>query len=280
MGSGQLAEITKATGIWDARAWCFDDNSNLYFLGEDGIYRMPVSETISQPENISKVKLPNLITDLDLDKSLHRVVLGFDPKNYGINICKTIRSTGANTNYFFSLHTQGFYPETYPNSCGIFSAYYYPATDDTYKKYLVGGTDGYIREFDPSTTNDATTSTTSAIDSYYAVTGQLAEDEDTKGKLIWLTGITAGGASNGDFTDTDKVDYSLFTGDDAETVLEDIKDGETAFSTGTWTGTGKQNKNRPRMRGHWYGLKLRNSAASSIWAINKIYGDVKPAGKG
>jgi len=279
LASGQLAEITHATGIWGSRSWCFDGDSNLYFLGEHGIYRMPIGETVGPPENISKLRLPNLISDLDLDKSLHRVVLGFDPESHGINIYKTTLDGGSNTNYFFSLFTQGFYPETYPDSCGVFSAYYYPATDDTYKKYLVGCADGYIREFDSATKNDATTSSTTAIDSYFATVGQLAEDEDFEGKLNWLTAITSGGAANGNFGDTDTIDYSLFSADDAETVLEDIIDGATAFTTGTWTGPGKANKVRVRMRGAWYGLKVQNDTASETWGLNKIYGDRSQAGK-
>lgn len=279
LGSGQLARITNTTGIWGAKAWCIDDKSNLYFLGEDGIYRMPISESYSPPENISRLSLPNLVADLDLDKSLHRIVLGFDPIDYGITISKTLLSDGTSTNYWFSLLTQGFYPETYPTSCGVFSAYYYPATDDTYKKFLVGCNDGYIREFDVSTKNDATTSSTSAIDSYFAVIQQLSEDEDRKGRLTWINAITAGGASGGDFGDTDSIAYSLSVANDAETCLEDIKDGATAFTTGTWSGTGKQTKNRTRMEGAWAGIKLRNNTASETWGINKIYGELKAAGR-
>jgi len=279
LGSGQLAKVTGTTGIWGAKAWCIDDKSNLYFLGEDGIYRMPISETYSPPENISKLVLPNLLTDLDLDKSLHRVTFGFDPIKYGITISKTLLSDGTNTNYWYDLTTQGFYPESYPTSCGIFSAYYYPATDDTYKKFLVGCTDGYIREFDNPTKNDTTTASTSPISSYYAVTGKLSQDESVEGKLIWLRSTTAGGASGGDFNDTDSISFSLYTANDAETCLENIKDSATAFATGTWTGTGKQNKNIIRMRGCWYGLKLNNSTASETWGINHIIAEVKPAGQ-
>lgn len=279
MGSGQNARITDKTGIWGSKAWCIDDKSNLYFLGDDGIYKMPISESYSPPQNISKLVLPNLIADLDLDKSLHRVTFGFDPIKYGIHICKTALTDGTNTNYWYDLMTGGFYPETYPTSCGVFSSYYYPATDDTYKKYLVGCTDGYIREFDNSTENDTTTSSTSAIDSYCTIVGKLSQDEDTEGKMIWINAITSGGASGGDFSDSDSVEYSLYAANDAETALEDIKDGATAFASGTWDGAGKQTKNRVRMRGAWYGLKIGNDDASETWSVNTLYCNIIPAGK-
>lgn len=333
LGSGQLARITNATGIWGKDAWCIDDKGNLYFLGNDGLYRMPISESFSQPENISRLVLPNLVSDLDLDKSLHRVVLAYDPINRGIIITRTLLTTGANTGYWFDLLTQGFYPESYPNSCGIFSAFHYQATDDSYNKFLVGCADGYIREFDKSTEGDIETDDSeTAIDSYFTIIGKLSEDEDTEGKMTWLRAITAGGGSNGEFSDSDNVDFSAFTGDDAETVLEDIIDGAAtidwaagqdyvvgdlriynhieyisltihtsvagggvdgygepdtnttdwsaiAFTTGIWSGSGKQTKDRIRMRGCWFGLKLRNRTASETFAIDKLSADIKPAGK-
>lgn len=278
LAEGQLAEITHNTGIWGPTSWCIDNKKSLYFMGVDGIYQMTVSETSSPPVNISKSRLPQLMTTLDLDKSLHRVVLSYDPVENGIIISKTLLSDGTNTNYFFSLITNGFFPESYPASCGIFSSYYYPATDETYKKFLVGCTDGYIREFDGATKNDTTTASTDAIGSYCTVLQQLGPDENTKGMLNRFSGIVAGGASSGDFSDTDGVSFELHKGDDAETVLEDIKDGATAFTSGTWSTTGKQNSVRPRLKGYWAGIKLYNSTASQTWAVEKLYGDVLPKG--
>ncbi len=273
---GQLAEVSLTTGIWGAQAWCIDDMGNLYFLGNDGIYRVPLGGAMPPPENISRLNLPNLISDLDLDKSLHRVVLGYDPFNYGIMITRTLLSDGTNTGYWFDLTTQGFYPESYPASCGIFSAFYYQATDDTYKKFLLGGNDGYIREFDDSTLNDATTASTTPISSYCAILQKIAPDSEREGKLTSLTAITAGGGSGGD---TDSVTWSLYRGDNAEEVLNSITSGATAFATGSWTTVGKQNKVRQRMRGTWLGIKLADNTASKTWALEKLFGNVEPAGK-
>lgn len=279
LGSGQLAEVTHSTGIYGYKSWCIDNKKNLYFLGSDGIYRMPISETSSPPENISKDRLPNLISDLDLDQSLHRVVLSFDPVENGIIISKTKLSDGSNTNYFYSLLTGGFFPETYPDSCGVFSSHYYHATDSTYKKFLMGGYDGYIREFDNSTKNDTTTSSTSAISSYCTILQKLSETEFQDSVLREISGILSGGASSGDFSDSDGVTWALYKGNDAETILEDVKDAATAFASGTWSTVGKQNKARPRMRGTYAGLKLYNSTASQTWSVEKVYGEVIPKGR-
>jgi hypothetical protein len=276
MDDGQLVQITDDTGIWGSKAWCFDDKNNLYFFGNDGLYKMTVGETVGYPENISKRQLPNLVKDWDLDKDTHRVTVSFDPIEQGILVYKTTLEGGANEGYFYSLVTGGFFPESLPNSCGIYSSYFYPATDETYKKFLIGGADGYIREFDRSTKNDTTTSSTSAINSYYAVLKQMGEDEFSKGMLRKLSGIVAGGAAAGDFSDTDSITWNIYNGNDAETVLEDIIDEAASFSTGTWSTTGKQVNSRVRMRGIWAGLKLSNPNASETWAIEKTFGDIEP----
>lgn len=274
---GQLAEVSLTTGIWGSQAWCIDDRGNLYFLGNDGLYRVPIGISMPPPENISRLNLPNLISDLALDKALHRVVLGYDPFNYGIIISKVLLTSGANTGYWFDLTTQGFYPESYPNSCGIFSAFHYQATKDTYNKFLVGDADGYIREFDGSTENDIETDdSVTAINSYCTILQRIAKDSESEGKLTSLTAITAGGGSGGD---TDKVTYGLYKGDSAEEVLNKITDGETAFATGSWTTVGKQNKVRQRMRGTWLGIKLSDNTASKTWVLERLFGNVEPAGK-
>lgn len=278
LASGQLARVTNNTGIWGSRAWCIDNQNNLYFLGSDGIYRIPVGETSSPPVNISKTRLPNLISDLALDKASHRITMAFDPVDNGILICKSALDGSANTGYFYSLFTNGFFPESYPASCGVYSAFYYPATNTTYKKFLVGCQDGYIREFDNSTKNDATTASTSAISSYMTIIQQLSQDEFTYGLLREFSGILSGGASSGDFTDSDAVTWALYPAKDAETALEDIKDSASAFTSGTWSTVGKQNKSRPRMRGIYAGIKLYNSTASQTWSLEKLYGDVEPKG--
>lgn len=280
LSSGQIAKITDTTGIWGGRAWCIDNLGNLYFLGSDGIYKVPISETISQPANLSKLTLPNLMSDLDLDESLHRVVLTFDPVKNGIIISKTLLSDGTNSNYWFDLTVKGFFPEIYPEECGIFSSFYYKATDDTYTKVLLGCQDGYIREFLTTAKDDDAGDSDEAISSYLVLPiKMITEDEDKEGKLLWLNGITAGGASGGDFSDSDSVEWSLYVGDDAETALEDIKDGATAFVTGTWSGSGKHNKTRVRARGTYIGFKLANSTESETWAINKIFGNAKSVGR-
>jgi len=71
----------------------------------------------------------------------------------------------------------------------------------------------------------------------------------------------------------------MHVGDSAETVLEDIKDGATARESGTLTGPGRQNRIRERIRGAYLGIKLRNNSDTEAWAMEKVTGEIIPAGK-
>ncbi|MHA1409228.1 MAG: hypothetical protein ACTSQY_02705 [Candidatus Odinarchaeia archaeon] len=281
VSGGQLAKIPGVTGIWGPSAWCMDDRNNLYFLGLDGLYRVPIAESLGIPENLSKTFVPKLINDLNLDNLLHEVILEFDPVNQGILIHKTAIANGANSNWWYDLRLNGFFEETYPNECGVHCSHYYKATNETYTKLLLGGNDGYIREFLlTAKDDDAGASGDTAISSYCTLPIQpLAADGDHAGKLTSLTIITAGGAADGNFGDTDGVSYELHKADDAETCLENIVDGADAIESGTLSGTGRKERIRKRVRGAYLGIKLYNSTADETWSIEKIIGKVEPAGR-
>lgn len=93
-----------------------------------------------------------------------------------------------------------------------------------------------------------------------------------------LTFELSGGAADGTFSDTDGVTYDIFTGDDPETILEDIKDGADSFASGTLSGTGRKTRIRTRVRGAFVAIKLSNTTASEGWAINRVYCNIEEAG--
>ena len=274
---GSIDEKCDYTGIYGAHAWCKDNLYNLHFFGSNGIYKMDGGRSL--PQNISSLSLPNLVSDWSPNQATKRIVMFYDPDNAGIVTIITTLATGVNLGYFYSLKTEGFYPESYPSACGVFSSYYYEATNSTYSGLLLGCNDGYLRTYLASAKDDDSGATDTAISSYLVLAPfPMSEDLDKYGKLQTLTFELSGGAAAGDFTDTDGMSYALYKGDDAETIIEDIKDAATAFTSGTLTGTGRKNKIRPRMRSTYLGLKLYNSTAAQTWGVNKIYGNILPAG--
>ena len=274
---GSLDEVDLTVGIHGPLSWCFDGDGNLYFWGTGGVYRL--NRDFTGVENISRTSLPELLTDENPDPSTHRISMAYDRKRQGIVIYITKLEDGTSSNYFYDLSLGGFYPESYPTTCGAYSALYYAATDDTYSGLLQGCKDGYIRTFKDSAKNDDSGASDTAISSYVLYPVVPLNEIDHKGKLSSMVVELAGGAASGAHSDTDGVTMDLFSGDDAETVVEDVKDGATAFSSTTLSATGRKNKLRPRMRGAFMGLKLANSTASETWAVNRIRYDTVKAGQ-
>ena len=277
VAGGSLDNLSDTTGIFGSNSWCFDDNRNLYFWGSGGIYK--IRSDFSGIQNLTEMVLPDIIDTEAADPTTHRITMGYDKKRHGIVVAITVLATGVNSNYFYSFKTEGFYPESYPTECGPYSLFYYDANDTTYADLLVGCKDGYIRKYMNTAKNDDVGATDDAISSYVTYPITPLSELDEKGKLTELVFDLAGGAAAGDFSDTDGVTYELHRGDDAETVLEDIRDGATAWKSGTLSGTGRKNKLRPRMKGAFMGLKLYNSTASETFAINRVLYNTKKAGR-
>ncbi len=271
---GSLDPLTLTTGIFGKKSWCWDDNDNLYWWGNSGIFRLNNQGTI---ENITKFSLPEIIKDVTPDPSTHRITMGFDPINHGIVIAITKVTGGTNNNFWLDLRTLGIFPESYPTSVAIFCQHFYNADDDDYRKLVVGGYDGYIRYFNSASKNDDAGDTDAAISSY-VVLGPYPFNSvpGVEGKLLNSFVTLGGGASGGAMSDTDGLQLSYYTGDDAETVLEDIIDGATPFLTVAFTGTGRKIKTRTKMTGVYGAIKCSSVVSDTTWAIENIVGEIKP----
>lgn len=274
---GSIDELSDTTGIYSWTSWCRDDDGNLYFYGRNGIYLMQGGR--SRPTNISKAHLPQLASDWAINPSTHRVVMAYDNDRRGILIFKTTIADGTCTGYFYSLETEGFYPITLQTQCGVFNSFDYNSDTPADRSLLLGSDDGYIRGFLDSAKDDDTGDSDTAISSYFGIVEKITEDDDKVGLLSSLTVVMAGGASGGDFSDSDGCSYEYHKADDAETVLEDLKDGAPAFTTGTLSGTGRKSRIRKRMRAAWLALKFYNSTAAETFGINRIFGIISQKGR-
>jgi len=274
---GSIDELSDHIGIYGPKSWVKDTNGNLYFLGTNGLYKMEGGR--SKPVNISIGVMPKFIEDWALTPGTHIVTLSYDPVREGIGIHKTATSDGSNENYWFSLKTQGFYPETYPKECGIYSYTFNDSDSPTYKYPALGCRDGYIRCFKETSKDDDIGGSDEAISSYVTLPSMPLGDGMSYGKLRELVFESAGGASSGDYSDTDGFSYAVYQADDAETLLEDIRDGGTGNFSGTISGTGRSSYIRTKLRGRYGTIKLSNSTAAQTWAINRVLYNRDIAGK-
>ena len=266
---GSLDKLTDTTGIYGPHAWAWDNARNLYFWGTQGIYRL--SADLRNVENLTITTLPELVKDEAANPETHTITMGYDQIRNGIVVCITKIADGTNSNYWYDLRTQGFFPESYPVAAAVYSNVYYDSNDKSLQGLLLGCTDGYVRVFDDTAKDDDQGATDATIDSYVAI-GPFAigQDADSRGRLKTLS-ITTG-------TNTDGVDYGLFVADSAEEIVDDIVALATPFNGGTIAAGNRVQQTRPRSRGAWLGLKLQNDTASESWEFEKIVAGIKPAG--
>ena len=275
---GSLNELDLSIGIFGANSWCFGDNGLLYFWGTNGIYVTTIPGT---PVCLTEEGLPAIVTSEAVDPSTHRISMCYDRKRAGILITITLLSDGTNSNYWYCIKTKGFFPETYPEECGPYSLFYYDANDDDYRDLLVGCKDGYIRKFLSSAKSDDIGATDEAIDAYVLLGPQSLTEGTKDGKIVSLDIISAGGNTDGTESDSDDIDYTVYTGRSAAQILEDVDAGSNARFTGTFTAPGlrKGNKTRRKARGRVAAVKLSNDTAAESMSFERLLIETKEAGR-
>lgn len=276
---GTLNSLDLTTGIYGPFSWCFDGNGVLYFWGTNGLYKTTIP---GAPVCISQLRLPNIIKDEDADPSTHRISMEYDRRNNGINIFITKLSDGTNSCWWYDLATEGFFPETYPEECGMYSAFYYPAADADNKGVLVGGKDGYIRTFDRDAKSDDIDDADEAIDSYVTLAPiPMTNDLDTKGKLSAFNIMTSGGRSGGSQADSNDVYFKVYTGSTPERIMEQLAANSAPRVGGTFIAPGRRANNRrmQKIDGSYLGIKLGNNTIAESWSFEKFYGRISPSGR-
>ena len=279
MFGGSINELDLTVGIFGSQSWCFDGEGSLYFWGTNGIY---VTQIPGVPNCITEINLPNLVNDEAADPSTHKIVMVYDRIRKGILTCITKLSDGTNSNYWYDLRTGGFFPESYPDECGVYSAFHYPANSNTYKDLVFGCRDGYIRKFDPSAKDDDKGASDQLINSYVKFGPiPMSQDPDKKGKLSGLNLTTAGGGTGGSQSDSSDVGFKIFVENSAEKVIEKLSANTNPKFAGTFKAPGKQAgaKRKQKIKGAYLGIRLDNTASTETWGFEKLTGTITSAGK-
>jgi hypothetical protein len=207
----------------------------------------------------------------------------------GILICITKLSDGSNSNYWLDLKVADptpeicpLFPENYPEECGAYSLFFYPANDTDYKTLLVGCKDGYIRKFYKSTKSDNIGETSELIDSYCTFGPMSLSGLPNKdGSIGPLSLITGGGGSDGTETDSDDVYYKIYTADTAAKIVEDLRAGATPRIGGTIAAPGWRRGStiNKKIRGVFAGIKLGNNTKDEGWLFECLVPTKKPSGR-
>jgi len=265
---GSLDVLTNTDGIFGPYSYCFDGNGNMYYMGTGGLYK--ILKGGSTPEPMTASRLPKLLDGIARDT--HRITMGFDRTRHGLIISLFTFADNTSTQYWYDLRTDGFFPETY--NVGISCQSFYDADSAAYSQLLMGSTDGYIRYFDSDSKSDEAANGDDVAISSYALLGPVEIGGGSQGLVNDLQ-LTTGSGS----TDTDSMNYSVFTGNSVQECADKVKDGTTPLHTGSVTGVGRQKNIRSRARGAALAVKISNSTVEKSWAIEKIEANMLPAGR-
>jgi len=283
---GVIRELSLTTGIFGAKSFCWDNNNNFYFLGNNGLYRTTVPGT---PVCISQLKLPRLIKDEAASPLTHRVILTYDAERHGILVTITLLSDGSNSNYWYDLNALdeqgigGFFPEVYPDDCGVFSALYYDSNTAAHRSLILGCADGYIRKFDDTVKSDVVGQDSNAINSYVCL-GPIAMSRRprSEGLLAGVDLTVAGGGSDETYQkNSDDVDFKIYTAKTSEQVLERLAANTNPNFAGTFTGPGnfRGSTRRQTARDVYLGIRLQNTTVDESWGFEDLIIHLKDSGR-
>jgi hypothetical protein len=263
---GSLDVLYTADGIFGPNSYCFDGWGNLYYMGTGGLYK--IAKGGGAPEPLTCSRLPTMMSSID--RATHRITLGFDRKRFGIKIAITTIATGADTDYWYDLRTDGFFPESYSTGAGVFSQVYYDANNSAYNHLCLGCNDGYIRYFKDDTYSDQAADDSAVAITSYVLYGPVNISQGNREGMINNLYISTGSS-------TTNALYNVYVNNSAQQLVDDV--GNAGLFSGTFSTGGRQYNIRDKISGAFMGVKIGNSTAAKTFAIEKIEFDATVGGK-
>jgi hypothetical protein len=257
--SGRFDNVSRQIGVVGPDAWTYDSKGNLYFLGQNGLYRVPVGGL--SLEQVGADKLDDTFSQLNF--SANRVRLLYDREWRGVHIFITPTSepTTGTINYFWDERTDGFWPDQYPASMGPTAVHLFDADAFDDRAVLLGGWDSIIRTFDRTVKDDDGT----AISSH-----------------VLFTPIIAGDTGRVSATD---ITVNLAEGSDSNAILQVFASGtaenaaaQTTIKAAKVLSEGRNAPLNQRVADNVIQLKIIDSTISSTWSLESGSVGIKLAG--
>jgi hypothetical protein len=254
---GFIVNISREIGIIGPNAWCRGPSGEIIFLSRDGLYGLDAGAQ-TYPISISREKLPNEL--VDINTAAYDVLLAYDVRFRGVHIYLSGRSISGAMHYWFDWETQGLWPVRLQDGhepTAIFAYHSDVAADST---VLLGGRDGYIRQYVDGFGDDDGR----AFDSYTLLGPfRLSGNDHRAGLLTELIGAPADGSGS--------VVWAMQVGDTQEAAF--LAD---PTASGTWNG-GLNYTVRPRLRGNSMFLRLSGQGLTP-WVMERVTAVRMPVG--
>lgn len=257
---GQIVVVTHGLGMVWGRPFAIDPMGQIYFMGTDrAIYKMVPG---ALPVRISQ-SITRRLQSINVDPSVNQIRMVWDVVNQGLAVWVTpipsINGTvAATTHFFWEERTNSWWPHVFANTNhDPLSVHLFEGDDPGDAKVLLGGRDGFVRQWNEAATTDDGTSISS-----FVILGPLPnKDMDV---LLMKDLIAIFGANSGSVT------YSVYAGVTAEAAL-----ASTPLVTGTLTAANNQ-RQYIRVSGFQTYVKI---VSSSAWAMERIFVTYAPMGR-
>lgn len=252
----QMQLLSDITGMAWGLPWCLDPLGVLWFFGSrGGVFKL---EPGGKPERISG-PIDERLASVPLASTVVR--LAWDDRRQGLHLFLTpIVATDDGEHYWFDARANGPWLDVFgdsnmnPKAIDVFDA-----DDPDDRVLLLGGQDGYVRQFDPAAGDDDG----EPIDSFVFL-GPIA----LKGGAGFLVKDLQGTIATG----SDDVDWQLHVGNSPQAALA----ADTA-QAGVWSA-GRNRSVAIRRFGQAAYLEIGRNEEGT-WALEQIFAVLHPAGR-
>jgi hypothetical protein len=255
---GQIDNLSFRVGVVSPTSWCYAPGHMLYFLSDIGLYRMRGDCGATEPESVSREKLPREL--LHAQRQLERIFMAYDHAAHGIHIFM-VRNVGApSLQWFFDLETQSFWPQQLQANHEPLSVLEYQAQDPLDNQILLGGVDGVVRGF---SANDDQDDDGNLINSFIDLGPFDLTKEHHESIVQQLRGIPG---------QDSEVSWGLRVGpSEEEAFLQSIE-----LAAGKWQA-GMNSTSRPRIRSAAMVLSL-SGIGGHAWSFERAMAVLRSAG--
>lgn len=262
---GRMVQRTSKIGIFGNRAWCFDDQNRLFFIGGSG--GLWVMSATGDPINVDRGRWGDDITKID--GSTHFVQMVFDPVDRLIYILKSSAiKSGANVHFVYDVSGDSCWEDTYDSggTAPFMNPWAVGQVDTSIandRRVLFGMQDGYVRRMTDAAAYDADTAEgesadqlaiTAEVDIYPSQQSAQSESMAHELQATLDTGLQG-------------VSAYWFTATSAQAVAD--QDIVSAVSTFTLTA-GYNTPASIRSRGAAHKLRIRQSSNVDRFAIENL----------
>jgi hypothetical protein len=139
---GRLLLLSDQTGVFGPRAFCFDEEGNLYFLGAGGLFMIQKGGLL--PKNISGRRLSTVLDQVDSSTTLVQLI--YDSAAASVHVFLTPRDgVTAGTHVTLDVRQNAMWLDEYPQTFGPTASRQIVGQSYDGRRFLMGGADGYIR---------------------------------------------------------------------------------------------------------------------------------------